>query len=196
MRVKAWDDYRKRKLEKLRAAKKKNEVDGWIIPLLDRINSLSCYVTLSSCAGRLVVMDMPDFGNKGDAVFLGKWHSIPSPEEVEKAIEMGKRTTWLMLHPPILHVACKSEKHAEILINSAQDAGIRRAGIISLKNMVVEVCGHERMEIPVKFEKFLPVDVNAVLKIAEMKLERSRSRFMRFSEILTQNAIRNTDIKT
>ncbi len=195
MRAEAWNDYRKRKLEKLRIAREKNEVDEWIIPLLDRINSLRCYVTLSSCAGRLAVMDMPDFGNKGDAVFLGKWHSIPEPEEVEKAIEMGKRTTWLMLHPPILHVACESEKHAEILILSAQDAGIRRAGIISLKNMVVEVCGHERMEIPVRFEKFLPVDVKAVLKIAKMKLERSRSRFMRFSEILTRNAARNADVK-
>jgi len=82
----------------------------------------------------------------------------------------------------------QSEKHAEILIYSAQEAGIRRAGVISLKNMVVEVCGHERMEIPVRFEKFLPVDVETVLKIAEMKLSRSRSKFIRFSEILIRKA--------
>jgi tRNA wybutosine-synthesizing protein 3 len=186
-----WDEYRRRKLEKLEIAKAKGEVDEWIIPILHRINSLKSYVTLSSCAGRLAVMDMPDFGNKKESIFLGKWHTIPDPDVVRKAIESGKKTTWLMLQPPIIHIACKNKVYAEKLINLAQIAGIRRACIISLRRMVVEVCGHERMEIPVRFEKFLPVDLDSVLKIAEMKLERSRKKFINFSKILEDLIIPN-----
>ncbi len=179
-----WEDYKKRKLESLNKAVKNGEVDEWILPILEKINSIDDYVTLSSCAGRVAVMDMPDFGNKGEAVFLGKWHHIPDAEEVEKAIDAGRMTTWLMLNPPILHIACCNLKSAERLILSAQNAGIRRAGIISLKHNVVEVCGHERMEIPVRFGKRLPFDIDAFLKLAEMKLERSRKKFERFVQLL------------
>jgi len=176
-----WLEYRKKKLESLERAKERGEVDKWIIPLLNRINSHPEYVTLSSCAGRVAVMDMPDFGNKGEAVFLGKWHIIPSADELERAVEKGRMTTWVMLHPPILHIACSSLAGAERVLLLAQKAGIRRAGIISLKHNVVEVCGHERMEIPVRFGKRLPFDSESFLRLAEMKLSRSRKKFERFS---------------
>ncbi len=182
--MKDWNSYRERKLRKLRSAEAKGEVDEWILPLLKRINSCASYVTLSSCAGRLAVMDMPDFGNKGKAIFLGKWHEIPDEEEVRRAIEKGKMTTWLMLHPPILHIACENVESAERLLLASQKAGIRRAGIISLKNLVVEVCGHERMEIPVRFGKPLSIDLEEVLELARMKLERSREKFLRFCEFV------------
>lgn len=182
-----WISYKKRKLESLEKAKKRGEVDEWIISILDRINFDPNYVTLSSCAGRIAVMDMPDFGNKRDAIFLGKWHYVPPVEEIKRAIEAGKMTTWVMLNPPILHIACFDLESAERLILSAQKAGIRRAGIISLRHNVVEVCGHERMEIPVRFGKRLPFDVESFLRLAEMKLERSRRKFERFCQLVSDS---------
>ncbi len=175
--------YRKSKLRSFQLAKERKEVDEWMIPILNKINNNDCYVTLSSCAGRLAVMDMPNFGNKGEAIFLGKWHDIPDQLSVKKAIDRGRRTTWLILNPPIIHIACKNLEYARNVLIFSQKAGIRRAGIISLKNFVVEVCGHERMEIPVRFGKTLPIDLESVLKIAEMKLRRSREKFLRFSEM-------------
>ncbi len=182
-----WQEYKKRKIESLNRAIERGEVDEWIVPILKRINENPDYVTLSSCAGRLAVMDMKDFGNKGEATFLGKWHEIPEESEVLRAIEAGRKTTWLMLHPPILHIACRDLKSAEKLLIKSQRAGIRRAGIISLKNFVVEVCGHERMEIPVRFKKALPLDLSSVLEIAKMKLDRSRKKFLKLSELFVSD---------
>ena len=180
-----WEVYRQNKLKKLREAIDRGEVDEDMLPLLDAINEIPSYVTLSSCSGRIAVMDMPDFGNKVEAVFLGKWHRGIEVSEVAKVVSKGRLTTWLMVHPPILHVACEDLKAAASLIEAANRAGFRRSGLISLKNNVVEISSLERMEVPVAIRGRKLVDDSSLkfmVEIANKKLERAKEKLKRLEK--------------
>jgi tRNA(Phe) wybutosine-synthesizing methylase Tyw3 len=54
-----WSEYRKEKIEGYERAKKRG-VDWDIIPILDKINEKENYFTISSCSGRIVVIDLED----------------------------------------------------------------------------------------------------------------------------------------
>lgn len=182
-----WDEYKKRKFETYIRAKEKKEVDEDIIPLLDLINSFDCYVTLSSCSGRIAVIDMPKFGNKVESKFLGKWHRSVDYREVLEAIKKGKMTTWLIMYPPIIHVACKDLESAEKLMIIANNVGLRRSGLISIKNNVVEINTLERLEVPVAISGKMIVNEDALrimVDIANEKLKRSKEKLQRLYDSL------------
>jgi len=182
-----WSEFRERRLEGYRVARERGEVDEDIIPLLDLINSFEEFVTLSSCSGRIAVMDMPEFGRKREAKFLGKWHSCVEYEDVLNALEGGVGEVWLIMFPPIIHVACRDLRSAEKLMRCANDAGMRRCGIISLKRYVIEMTTLERMEVPVKFHGKRLVDdgsLRIMVDIANRKLVRSKEKLKRLYERL------------
>jgi len=182
-----WIEFKRRKLEGYLEAKERNEVDEDIIPLLDLINSFEDFVTLSSCSGRIAVMDMPEFGDKVEAVFLGKWHRCVSFDEVYEAIKRGRRTTWLIMFPPIIHVACRDLKSAEKLMAIANNAGLRRSGLISLKHNVVEINSPERLEAPVAIEGKMIIGkegLEVMVEFANRKLKRSKDKLKRLYELL------------
>ena len=144
-----WDSFRRRRLNGYLNAKEKGEVDSDVIPLLDLINSFDFFVTLSSCSGRIAVIDIPRSGDKLNSVFLGKWHHPVNLKVVKEASEKCNWVAWLMQNPPIIHVACMNLHWAKKLMNAANEAGFRRSGIISLNHYVVEIASLERLEMPV-----------------------------------------------
>ena len=184
-----WNEYKKRKYEGYLEAKARGEVDEDIVPLLDLINSFDEFVTLSSCSGRIAVMDMPEFGDKVEAEFLGKWHRCVEYDDVLDAVKNGKKTTWLIMFPPIIHVACRDLESAERLMIVANNAGLRRCGIISLKNKIVEINTLERLEVPVAINGEIIVDEKALrvmVGIANKKLEKSKKKLESLYKILLQ----------
>ncbi len=184
-----WEEFRRRRLRGYEEAKRRGEVDGDIIPILDLINSSERFVTLSSCSGRIAVMDMPEFGNKVESVFLGKWHRPVKVDEVMEAVERGRMVTWLIMFPPIIHVACKDLKSAEMMMRIANEAGLRRSGVISLKRFVVEVNSLERLETPLAVNGRMIVDEDALevmVDFANRKLMRGKDKLRRFYALLRQ----------
>jgi len=182
-----WKKFKEEKYRKYEEAKGKGEIDGEIIPLLDLINSKREFVTLSSCSGRIAVIDMPKFGDKLNSKFLGKWHGEVDTKEVIEAIRKGTETTWLITYPPIIHVACESLEVAEKLMNIANNAGFRRSGIISLKKFIVEVSSLERLEMPVAINSNFLFDektIEIIVKFANEKLLRGREKLDKFEDMV------------
>ncbi len=177
-----WKEFRRRVLERYEKA----EIDREIKYVLDIINSSDCYVTLSSCAGRIVIMDMPVFGDKKNSIFLGKWHSFPKLRDIKRCVAMGKMQTWFMMHPPIIHIACEDLDNALKLLEVAKEAGFRRSGIISQKKFAIEISSQERVEMLVAENGEILIGDKALkrnLEISIEKLKRARERIFRFSEI-------------
>ncbi|RLF77947.1 hypothetical protein DRN32_07240, partial [Thermococci archaeon] len=117
---KNFDLQKKKALESLNEALEKGLVDSDIISLLNKINSLENYFTTSSCSGRISVMQLPDFGDKLNAIWLGKWHSEVKIEEVLDAINKhDEGMLWFMLNSPILHIAARTLEDAVELLNLA-----------------------------------------------------------------------------
>ncbi|WP_457550801.1 tRNA(Phe) 7-((3-amino-3-carboxypropyl)-4-demethylwyosine(37)-N(4))-methyltransferase [Archaeoglobus sp.] len=189
LRVMEWCEFKKSKMETLEWAKERCEVDEDVIPLLDLINSFDCFVTTSSCSGRIGVLDMPEFGDKVEAKFLGKWHEPVKFEDVLKAVKRGQRVVWLIMYPPIIHIACKDLSCAEMLMSIANNSGFRRSGIISVKNWVVEITSLERLEVPVALNGELILSENALrvmVDFANRKLAKSKEKLKRFYKALEE----------
>lgn len=163
--------------------KNRGRVDEDIIDLLDLINSFPNYVTLSSCSGRIAVIDLDNFGDKTSARFLGKWHRNVSLDEVVNAAKRSEKVAWFIQYPPIIHVACKNLEDAKILLDVANNSGFRRSGIISLKNLIVEVASLERIELPIASKGDFLVDENYlafVIDFANKKLEKGKEKLKKF----------------
>lgn len=177
-----WEEFKRNKVEKLEEAKKRGEVDEDIIPLLDLINSFDCFVTTSSCSGRIVVLDIPNLGDKLRAKFLGKWHRTVNAEEILDCLDRIESNVWLISYPPILHVACRDLMCANDLMKIANNSGFRRCGIISLSRFVIEITSFERLEAPLAFEGRVVVDreyIDILTKFANEKLLRGKEKLER-----------------
>lgn len=138
-------------LASLAAACNSEEVDKGILPVLSQINALSDYYTLSSCAGRILILQIPRLGDKRHAEFLGRWHETTSIKEVAKATSMATEgILWLLGQPPILHIGARSLQAAEIMVKSGNAAGFKNSAIRSLgKRLIVEVASTERLDAPI-----------------------------------------------
>ncbi|AIF68546.1 hypothetical protein PAP_00500 [Palaeococcus pacificus DY20341] len=169
-------------MEKLNEALNRGLVDRDIISLLEKINSLESYFTTSSCSGRIVVMEMPDFGDKLNAKWLGKWHREVSLEEVKEAIaKHNDGMLWFMLHSPILHVASKTLEDAVALLNLAIMSGFKNSNIksVSHKKLLVEIYSTERIDVPLgeKGEMWVSEDyLERVVDMANRQLRRSKRK--------------------
>ncbi len=153
---------REKAIKKYETAKNNGEVDKDIIPLLDKINSLSEYYTTSSCSGRIAIMEIPDIGDKKGSSFLGKWHREIDYEEVKKAIKKyNKGYLYFFVQSSIYHVVAQNTDAAERLIQLAKNCGFKYSSIRVIKDqgILVEILGTEHIQIP--------MGLNGKIKICE-----------------------------
>ena len=141
---------KKQTLLKLEQAKKEGLVDTGIIPILDLINSFDDYYTSSSCYGRIVLLEIPEIGDKKNAKWLGKWHRKIKTGEIINALKKAdKGLIWVLAQSPIIHVFSKNLQSADKLIKTAIGCGFKNSGFKSAeKNIVIEVTSTERLDLP------------------------------------------------
>ncbi|NJE42885.1 hypothetical protein [Thermococcus sp. GR6] len=169
--TKNFDEQKARAMAGLRKALEEGKVDEDIIPLLEKINSLENYFTTSSCSGRISVMEMPEFGDKVNAAWLGKWHREVTLEEVLDAIgRHSKGQLWFLVRSPILHVAARTMEDAVKLLNLAIGLGFKYSNIksVSHKKLLVEIRSTERMDVPLGENGELWVSDEYIARIVEM----------------------------
>ena len=188
-----WD--KKDRMKKLEDKICEGEVDKEILPIVERINSNPDYFTTSSCAGRIVLIEMPDLGDKEAAEFLGKWHREIEVKEIMDAFLKAKINTmvFLLAQSPIIHIRCRTLESAVKLRNIAVESGLKYSTLKSLtlssKNepikVVVEILSSENIHVPVArsgkffpdrdYLAFLVENANQALKRAREKLERFKA---------------------
>jgi len=178
---------KKRAIQKLDQAINENKVDKIILPFLTIINESSYYYTSSSCAGRIVLLQIPKIGDKQNAQFLGKWHQIIKPADLTSAsknADVGQ--LWLLAQSPIIHLTAKTTVAANSMLKTAIACGFKNSGIRSLdKKIVVEICSTERLDAPVGKDGVLFCNdeyLELLISIANEVLEKSRKKLSRFEE--------------
>ncbi|NJE05747.1 hypothetical protein E3E36_06240 [Thermococcus sp. M36] len=186
--TKNFDEQKEKAMAGLRKALAEGKVDGDIIPLLDKINSLENYFTTSSCSGRISVMEMPDFGDKVNSVWLGKWHREVSVEEVLEAIKKHSNgQLWFLVRSPILHVGARTMEDAVKLLNLAIGLGFKYSNIksVSHKKLLVEIRSTERMDVPLGADGELWVSedyIERITAIANDQLRRFKGKLKKLEE--------------
>ncbi|MCK4328081.1 MAG: hypothetical protein KAW41_06490 [Candidatus Diapherotrites archaeon] len=182
----SFDDIKRELLRLLENARKKGVVDAEANPYLDLINSNPDYVTSSSCYGRIILIDLPNYTKK-DSNFLWKQHNTVSVDDAWAALQSAEgKFVWLKADPLILHVSCRDIDAANALLKVKACAGMKRGGIFSIaENRVqIELEGTYRMEVPVKKEGESLVDKNyfsLLIENANAKFEKNAAMWERFA---------------
>ena len=184
MQKKEYLDAKEKALLSLADACADQRVDEGILPILNLINDMDGFYTSSSCAGRIVLLEIPRIGDKRGATFLGVWHRTIEPEELTAAAAHAtKGLLWLLAQAPILHIGVQTPELADTMIKTAVSCGFKNSAIKSTgKKIVIEICSTERLDAPIgrdgclyceKDYLFLLVDIaNEVIGRSKEKLER------------------------
>ena len=151
MTKKEFIDAKEKARISLEKAYTEKKVDEEIIPILNSLNESNNFYTSSSCAGRIVVMELPEIGDKKGAVFLEKWHRSVKFEEVQTAANKAKKgLLWLLAQSPIFHVGAQEIEGANQLVKTAIVSGFKNSAVKGVgKNIIVEIASTERLDAPI-----------------------------------------------
>lgn len=182
-------DAKEKALDLLEKAESENKVDREIKPILSMINASNDYYTSSSCAGRIVMIELPQIGDKKGAKFLGKWHRKIKSEEIWMATKKAKiGMLWLLAQSPILHIGVNTQDAADNLLKTAIACGFKNSGAKSIgRKIIVEICSTERLDSPIGKDSKLFCNeeyLDLLVNIANKIMERSNLKLSRFEEEL------------
>ena len=185
-------DAKERALNLLWKDKSENKVDKGIERILDIINKSDDYYTSSSCAGRIVLIELPEIGDKRGAKFLGKWHRRIDQSEVELAAKKAKTgLLWLLAQSPILHVAAETNSSADRLLKTATSCGFKHSGLKSIiGKTIVEVCSTERLDAPIGKNGSLFCDEEYLCLLVDISnevIDRANHKLQRFERELKKS---------
>ncbi|MEM0467190.1 MAG: hypothetical protein QXL17_04760 [Candidatus Thermoplasmatota archaeon] len=163
------------------------EVDDEILSLVTLINQSDSYYTSSSCAGRILIIELPKLGDKRNAVFLGRWHHPITTDEIKNALKNQQRAmVWLLAQAPIIHVTCRSLETAEKLVKCANSCGFKNSSIRSVsKRIVVELASTERLDTPLCYQGnilYSEEQLELVVEIANQIIYRAREKINRLEK--------------
>ena len=134
----------KKSLEKAIQEKK---ADKQIIPLCRFVSKTKNFFTSSSCAGRIILLQLPKGESKREACFHRKWHCVVKEKELWEGIDAEtKGELWFKLDPFIFHVGANSLENAKKVLAAMTKAGVKRGGIIVAKpgKFLVELKGRNK----------------------------------------------------
>jgi tRNA wybutosine-synthesizing protein 3 len=149
----------------------KSSVGKWdekIEALCGKINRKTDYYTTSSCSGRaLLMVDKPA---KDRRLSLWVSHDRVRFNELNSEIRRVSKeySVKFKVDPPIIHVICRDFDSARKLLDAGFGSGWKNSGAISMgKNIVIELRGTEKLELPVIDNGRVPVSQEPIKLLAE-----------------------------
>jgi len=191
MKRKEFLDAKEKALKSLEKACNEKKADKKILPLITLINkSKDCY-TSSSCSGRIVILEIPQIGDKNKARFLGIWHKKIELKEVETAVSKANQGyLWFIAQSPIIHIITDKIEVADKMLKTAIGSGFKNSGPKSLgSKIVVEVCSTERLDTPIGKDGFLYykyIYLQILIDISNEILQKSTDKIARFENKLKE----------
>lgn len=109
-------------------------LDKDLLPVLILFNLDAHMHTLSSCSGRVVVLDAPVpwmRGREPNVIF--KKHTYLTATELTSIIEKGaSKRLWVNVTGPILHISAASRLKAMKVLKEARRAGFKHSGVMHI----------------------------------------------------------------
>jgi tRNA wybutosine-synthesizing protein 3 len=193
MTKKEFMDAKENALKSLNEACDQQKVDEGALPLLSIINKIDGLYTSSSCAGRIVLLEIPHIGDKKGARFLGVWHRTIQQEELSAACKKAtKGLLWLLAQAPIIHIGVENLTLADRMVKTAVACGFKNSAIRSLgKTVIIELCSTERLDAPIGRDGGLfcsEKHLTLLVEISNEVIERSSEKMSRLAEKLVKFA--------
>ena len=196
MNQKEFLDAKENALQSLSEAYNKEKVDEGISQILTLINRIEGLYTSSSCAGRIVLLEIPSVGDKRAASFLGVWHRTIQPSELCSSSDHAHRgLLWLLAQSPILHIGAETLHLADTMVKLAVSCGFKNSALKSTeKKIVLEICSTERLDAPIgrdgvlfcnsEYLDLLIEISNEIIQRSQKKLDRLAKKIGKFTDFL------------
>ncbi|MBN1280483.1 MAG: hypothetical protein JXA00_02425 [Candidatus Thermoplasmatota archaeon] len=183
MGSKEFLDAKERALKSLQKALTEDKVDAGVRSLLKILNDMDGVYSTSSCAGRIVLLQIPQLGEKRTATFLGIWHHQITVGDLEAAASSATTgMLWLLAQAPILHVGVQTLERADHLVKTAVSCGFKNSSVKSLgKKITIEICSTERLDAPIGVDGrvFCNKDhLSLLVEIANEVIRRSQRKLL------------------
>ncbi|MCA9486879.1 hypothetical protein H6501_01385 [Candidatus Woesearchaeota archaeon] len=132
----------------------KGSIDKRILDLCDAINALDEAVTLSSCSGRICLLELAGRANKKDSKWIYCTHDRGELEECSRILTAydGKQIVYFKQECAILHVCLSSVSLSLSFLRIAKESGFNRCHILSLRpdgSAVIELICSLALSVPV-----------------------------------------------
>ncbi|XP_049604378.1 tRNA wybutosine-synthesizing protein 3 homolog [Syngnathus scovelli] len=199
---KAFSECKKRCLNKCDISKKGN-VDEDIVHLVSLLNSCEEYFTTSSCSGRITVIDtaLENCGvQKKNLVWLYVSHTKCKFDDVVSALARSCGSAVLKFEPFVLHVQCRTQEDARLMLSAAVQSGFRNSGLTLGKTgkIILAVrCTHS-LEVPLSHQGNLLVSheyIDFLIGIANQKMEANLRLIERFYQSIQTTVIKKSTQK-
>ncbi len=171
-------------LKALDEAIEKGKVDEKVLSIVEKINSKKDLFATSSCAGRIAIIEVPHFGMKRNAKFLGKWHDKIDENDLKNAIKKAKKgEIWFLVQSPIFHISTISIENAKKILSIANNSGFKYSSIKNFNGrLIIEILSSERIDIPIgkdgrifvsdEYMEMLRNIANHMIEVMDGKLKR------------------------
>ncbi len=187
-------DAKEKALSKLYKDLENEKVDKDLVSLLKRINRIDDLFTTSSCSGRILLLEIPEIGDKKKARFIGRWHNPVTKNEIFSKIKKSKKgMLWLLAQPPVIHIGAKNLESALKFMKIANESGFKNTFIKSIgkDRIIIEICSTERMDTPIGKDGRVACNeeyLNMLIKIANSITRRSKKKIKRLEKNLKKNS--------
>ena len=192
-----FDYFAKEKSDFLKKKDKSRKgcVDDDIKELIKIINSKKDYYTTSSCAGRIVLLEMKS-KKKNECNWIFAKHDKITLNDILNSLKKFKNQKnkinqiWFKQQPIILHVACRNLEAANKLLEVSRKI-FRRAGIIGItsRKVVVEIIGDERLDTIIADKDFTAEEnyLKNLVKYANGNFVENKRKINKFFGLVKKN---------
>jgi tRNA wybutosine-synthesizing protein 3 len=187
MSQKEFLDAKEIALKSLTKAYSEEKVDAGISQVLTLINGIEGFYTSSSCAGRIVLLEIPSVGDKRAASFLGVWHRTILLSEFCSSSSLARDgLLWLLAQSPILHIGAENLHLADTMVKLAVSCGFKNSALKSTeKKIILEICSTERLDAPIGRDGVLFCDeqyLDLLIEISNKIIQRSHEKLDRLAK--------------
>lgn len=186
-----WRVRKREMLERLREDLEIGYLDKDIVDVLLKIFEFDGLYTISSCSGRVTLIDgdLP-WRRKGSTIVFKKHQSVTSEELLKYLEGPVSRRLWLVVTGPIIHASAISMRWASALLRVARESGMKHSGVLSInreKGVIVELRTGVRLTNLLKTEGWLivgPAGIDDFVRIANEALLDGKERLERLRKAL------------
>ncbi len=182
------EELRKRLLSDLHIGYLDRDILDVLLMFFEREESF----TISSCSGRVVVVDAPLPWIRRESTVIFKKHEPIEVSELEEVLKQDAvHTLWLVVTGPIIHVSTASLKESINILRIAREAGMKHSGILSLsrRGVIVELKTGVRIAVPLKQRRILLVSTEKLRELVELAnkaLLEGKKKLEKLREVLTK----------
>lgn len=186
-----WSEHRQRMFRRMLEDIEVGYLDPDIYSILQLLFNRQESFPVSSCSGRITLVDAPmPWHRKGSTVIFKK-HSAVERSEVEPLLSQSPLSRfWLVVTGPILHVSALTLREASTLLKIARKAGLKHSGVLSIsrRGIYLELRTGVRLTILLKSESYTCEHLAEVVKVANEALAEGKIRLKRLYEELSRSS--------